>query len=58
MHRLPTQRWTHDGRTYSVALIVEDNKVTGITPVKIVVHKGCKNCNGQAEPQPELASAT
>ena len=57
MTRLPTQRWTHDGRTYSVALVVEGNKVTGVTPVKVVVPKGCKECNQQAEPEPELASA-
>ena len=44
-HRLPTQRCTHDGHTYSVALIVEGCKVTGITPVKIVIPKGCHDCN-------------
>ena len=49
MTRLPTQRWTHDGKTYSVALLVEGNKVTGITPVKLVVPKGCHTCNKQAE---------
>ena len=43
--RLPTQRWIHDGKTYSVALFVEGNKVTGMTPVKLVVPKGCHTCN-------------
>ena len=57
MQRLPTQRWTHDGRTYSVALIVEGSKVTGITPVKVVVSKGCKDCNKPVVSEPELASA-
>ena len=57
MTRLPTQRWTHDGRTYSVALIVEGNKVTGITPVKILVLKGCKDCNKPVMPEPDFAHA-
>ena len=57
MHKLPPQRWTHDGRTYSVALVVEGNKVTGVTPVKVVVPKGCKDCNQETEPKPEHASA-
>ena len=55
--RLPTQRWMYDGHTYSVALIVEGNKVSGITPVKVVVAKGCKTCNEQTEPKLEHASA-
>jgi hypothetical protein len=45
MNRLPLQRWTHDGKTYSVALVVEGKLVVGMTPVKIVVPKGCKSCN-------------
>ena len=44
-HRLPSQRWIHDGKTYSVALFVEGGKVTAMTPVKIVVPKGCQDCN-------------
>ena len=42
--RLPTQRWTHEGQTYSVALYVDGKKVVGMTPVKLLVPKGCCSC--------------
>ena len=50
MKRLPSQRWQYLNRTYSVALYVEGNKVVGMTPVKVVVPKGCKTCGGKPEP--------
>jgi len=56
MTRLPTQRWTVDDKTYSVALVVEGAEVVGITPVKMVVPKGCHDCN--SEPEPEVANAS
>ena len=35
----------HEGKTYSVALFVDGNKVTAMTSVKLVVPKGCNSCN-------------
>lgn len=47
--RLPNQRWTANGKTYSVALFVDGPKVTAMTTVKLVVPKGCHNCNNDAK---------
>lgn len=33
MQRLPPQRWTADGQSFSVSLYVEDGTVVGMTPV-------------------------
>ena len=43
--RLPNQRWTHDGKTYTVALFVDGPRVISMTPVKLVVPKGCRDCH-------------
>ncbi len=49
--RLPTQRWKHDGKTYSVAFYVRGRVVVGMTPVKVVVPKGRRRCNHKVSVQ-------
>ena len=57
MNRLPPQRWTHEGQTYSVALYVDGKEVVGMTPVKVVTDKGCKSCGDKLRAAKELVSA-